>query len=129
MAAKRRSRRTTRPVKKRRAKKRVSSAAAKVRGARKSAVAASGMVETALAAFAHEVRTPLTGILAISNLLATSELDERERRWVDTIKAGAEHLASLRPCSSMRRAAAVPGSRYGRTSSTCARSPAMPAIR
>src|SRR5262249_619514 len=54
-----------------------------------------GMVEAALAAFAHEVRTPLTGILAISNLLATSELGERERRWVDTIKAGAEHLASL----------------------------------
>ncbi|WP_456749269.1 ATP-binding protein [Bradyrhizobium sp. USDA 4341] len=54
-----------------------------------------GMIETALAAFAHEVRTPLTGILAISNLLATSDLDERERRWVDTIKAGAEHLASL----------------------------------
>jgi CheY-like chemotaxis protein len=53
------------------------------------------MVETALAAFAHEVRTPLTGILAISNLLATSDLDERERRWVDTIKSGAEHLASL----------------------------------
>jgi CheY-like chemotaxis protein len=53
------------------------------------------MVETALAAFAHEVRTPLTGILAISDLLATSDLDERERRWVDTIKAGAEHLASL----------------------------------
>ena len=54
-----------------------------------------GTVEAALAAFAHEVRTPLTGILAISNLLATSDLDERERRWVDTIKAGAEHLASL----------------------------------
>jgi CheY-like chemotaxis protein len=53
------------------------------------------VVEVALAAFAHEVRTPLTGILAISDLLATSDLDERERRWVDTIKAGAEHLASL----------------------------------
>ena len=53
------------------------------------------MVETALAAFAHEVRTPLTGILAISDLLATSDLGERERRWVDTIKAGAEHLAGL----------------------------------
>ncbi len=92
MAAKRR---ITRPIKKRRAKKRVSSAAAKARAPRKSAVAVTGMVETALAAFAHEVRTPLTGILAISNLLATSELDERERRWVDTIKAGAEHLASL----------------------------------
>ena len=59
------------------------------------ATAAPGVVEAALAAFAHEVRTPLTGILAISDLLATSDLDERERRWVDTIKAGAEHLASL----------------------------------
>src|ERR1700761_1382854 len=56
---------------------------------------APGIVETVLASFAHEVRTPLTGILAISDLLATSDLDERERRWVDTIKAGAEHLASL----------------------------------
>jgi len=56
---------------------------------------ATGVVESALAVFAHEVRTPLTGILAISDLLATSELGERERRWVDTIKAGAEHLASL----------------------------------
>ena len=62
---------------------------------RASTKAGLGMVETALAAFAHEVRTPLTGILAISHLLATSDLDERERRWVDTIKAGAEHLASL----------------------------------
>ncbi|WP_410052591.1 ATP-binding protein [Bradyrhizobium sp. SZCCHNR1070] len=48
-----------------------------------------------MAVFAHEVRTPLTGILAISDLLATSELGERERRWVETIKAGAEHLSSL----------------------------------
>jgi len=55
----------------------------------------SRIVEAALAAFAHEVRTPLTGILAISSLLATSELDERERRWVDTIRVGAEHLAAL----------------------------------
>lgn len=95
MTAKVRSRRVTRPTKKKRARKRVSGAAVKTRGKRKSAAATSGMVETALAAFAHEVRTPLTGILAISNLLATSDLDERERRWVDTIKAGAEHLASL----------------------------------
>ena len=95
MAAKQRSRGVRRPVSKRRAKKLVPSAAAKPRGKRKSTAGAPGMVEAALAAFAHEVRTPLTGILAISNLLATSDLDERERRWVDTIKAGAEHLASL----------------------------------
>lgn len=52
-------------------------------------------VELVLAAFAHEVRTPLTGILAISSLLETSELGERERRWVETIKASAEHLSAL----------------------------------
>jgi CheY-like chemotaxis protein/nitrogen-specific signal transduction histidine kinase len=73
-------------------------AATRKKAATKKAVGktvAPGIVETVLAAFAHEVRTPLTGILAISDLLATSDLDERERRWVDTIKAGAEHLASL----------------------------------
>jgi two-component system, sensor histidine kinase len=64
-------------------------------GSRTAGGAAPGVVEAALAVFAHEVRTPLTGILAISDLLATSDLGERERRWVDTIKAGAEHLSSL----------------------------------
>jgi CheY-like chemotaxis protein len=52
-------------------------------------------IELALAAFAHDVRTPLTGILAIGELLATSELDERERRWVATLRSTAEHLAAL----------------------------------
>jgi CheY-like chemotaxis protein len=80
-----------RPLKKSVVKKHV----LKKRAAKKPAQAKSGIVEAALAAFAHEVRTPLTGILAISSLLATSDLDERERRWVDTIKAGAEHLAAL----------------------------------
>jgi len=79
-----------------RLKKRVPGVAAgNARGKRAAVLPVPSMVEAALAAFAHEVRTPLTGILAISNLLATSDLDERERRWVDTIRAGAEHLASL----------------------------------
>ncbi len=52
-------------------------------------------IEVALASFAHEVRTPLTGILALSSLLETSGLPERERRWVETIKASAEHLSAL----------------------------------
>lgn len=96
MAPKSRSQRSKRPPKRRLPKKRVTKAAAgKARGKRAAATAKPDMVEAALAAFAHEVRTPLTGILAISNLLATSDLDARERRWVDTIKAGAEHLASL----------------------------------
>ncbi len=95
MAPKSRSQRATRLPKRRPPKKRASAAAAGKARKRTAMTAEPGMVEVALAAFAHEVRTPLTGILAISDLLATSDLDERERRWVDTIKAGAEHLASL----------------------------------
>jgi two-component system, sensor histidine kinase len=95
MASKSRPGRTKRRSRRSPPKKRAAKAAAGK--ARKSAakIAAPGMVETALATFAHEVRTPLTGILAISDLLATSDLGPRERRWADTIKAGAEHLASL----------------------------------
>src|ERR1700736_1183154 len=95
MAPKSRSQLTTRRPKRRPPKKRVAGIAAGKTRKRAVRTAAPGMVEAVLAAFAHEVRTPLTGILAISDLLATSDLDERERRWVDTIKAGAEHLASL----------------------------------
>ncbi|MBR0684907.1 response regulator [Bradyrhizobium manausense] len=62
---------------------------------RSTGAVAPDVIQAALAAFAHEVRTPLTGILAISDLLSTSDLGERERRWADTIKAGAEHLANL----------------------------------
>jgi two-component system, sensor histidine kinase len=91
MALKSRSYQTKRSPKKRPPKKRDRRAASK----KASKAASPSMVEAALAAFAHEVRTPLTGILAISDLLATSDLGERERRWADTIKAGAEHLASL----------------------------------
>jgi CheY-like chemotaxis protein len=85
---------TSRDPRKKRAPKRRPPKARAAKPAR-TGPAKSGAIEEALAVFAHEVRTPLTGILAISDLLATSELAERERRWVDTIKAGAEHLASL----------------------------------
>ena len=95
MAAKSRSQRTTRSAKSRPPKKRAPTSAAGKARKRAAKPVEPGVVEAALAAFAHEVRTPLTGILAISDLLATSDLDQRERRWVDTIKAGAEHLASL----------------------------------
>jgi signal transduction histidine kinase len=53
------------------------------------------VLERVLASFAHDVRTPLTGILALSELLATSELGEREREWVGALKSSAEHLAAL----------------------------------
>jgi CheY-like chemotaxis protein/nitrogen-specific signal transduction histidine kinase len=49
----------------------------------------------ALAALAHEIRTSLTGILALGELLVTSGLGEREARWAAGVKSTAEHLASL----------------------------------
>jgi CheY-like chemotaxis protein len=55
----------------------------------------SSTLETALAFFAHEVRTPLTGIVALSDLLAASSIAGRERQWVEGIKGAAEHLAAV----------------------------------
>lgn len=52
-------------------------------------------IEASLAAIAHDVRTPLTGILALAELLTTSDIGERERQWAAAIKSGAEHLAAI----------------------------------
>src|SRR5262249_6182757 len=52
-------------------------------------------IEAAIATFAHDIRTPLTGIIAIGELLATSELGDRERRWVAALKEAAEHIVAL----------------------------------
>jgi two-component system, sensor histidine kinase len=70
---------------------------------RKSRAAASGAVrrsagadvEATLAAFAHEVRTPLNGILALGELLEASDIPSRERQWAAGVKSAAEHLARL----------------------------------
>lgn len=51
--------------------------------------------DIALAAFAHDIRTALNGILAFGELLASSDVGEREREWATGIKTGAEHLAAL----------------------------------
>ena len=67
----------------------------KARARAKPAARQRDAVETALAALAHEVRTPLNGILAFGELLAASQLPERERGWAAGIKSAAEHLAQL----------------------------------
>jgi len=64
----------------------------KVRPAKKPAARA---VEVALAGVAHDIRTPLTGIVALAELLATSDVGTREREWANAIKSGADHLAAL----------------------------------
>jgi len=52
-------------------------------------------MEAALAGIAHDIRTPLTGIVALAELLAASDLGARERGWADAIKSGADHLAQI----------------------------------
>lgn len=58
-------------------------------------VARAPAVEAALAGVAHDIRTPLTGVVALAELLASSDLPPRERRWANAIKDSAEHLAAL----------------------------------
>ena len=57
--------------------------------------ASSADQDIALAAFAHDIRTTLNGVLAFGELLASSDIGERERQWAAGIKTGAEHLAAL----------------------------------
>ncbi len=48
-----------------------------------------------LATLGHEVRTPMTGVLGMSELLAATELDERQRGHVESIRRAGEHLLRL----------------------------------
>jgi two-component system, sensor histidine kinase len=52
-------------------------------------------IEATLAELAHEIRTPLTGILALGELLATAGLAPREREWAMAIRSTGEHLTML----------------------------------
>ena len=57
--------------------------------------ARAGATGLALAGLAHDIRTPLTGMLALSDLLLASDLPERERGWAAAMKDAAGHLARL----------------------------------
>ena len=52
-------------------------------------------IEGALAGIAHDIRTPLTGIVALAELLASSDMGAREREWANAIKSEADHVAAL----------------------------------
>lgn len=48
-----------------------------------------------LATLGHEVRTPMTGVLGMSELLQATQLDTRQRGYVDSIRRAGEHLMRL----------------------------------
>jgi CheY-like chemotaxis protein/nitrogen-specific signal transduction histidine kinase len=64
-------------------------------GRRPRRAAASRAGGAAVAELAHEIRTPLTGILALSELLLASGLPAQQQQWAAAVKEAGEHLARL----------------------------------
>jgi CheY-like chemotaxis protein/nitrogen-specific signal transduction histidine kinase len=77
------------------ATKRKKTAKRKSAGRRSAPSRRASATDVALASLAHEIRTPLTGILALAELLHASDLPEREQRWAEAIRGAADHLARL----------------------------------
>ena len=48
-----------------------------------------------LATLGHEVRTPMTGVLGMSELLLDTTLDERQRGYAESIRRAGNHLMGL----------------------------------
>ncbi|AKC87397.1 hybrid sensor histidine kinase/response regulator [Pseudoxanthomonas suwonensis] len=48
-----------------------------------------------LATLGHEVRTPMTGVLGMSELLLATPLDPRQRGYIESIRRAGEHLMRL----------------------------------
>jgi len=64
--------------------------------AKNDAVNASQAKSMFLANMSHEIRTPMNGVLGMAELLARTELDERQRLYADTIhNSGASLLAII----------------------------------
>ena len=76
-------------------RRRKSKAARRRRASPRASAASPRAIEAALAGIAHDIRTPLTGIVALAELLASSDLGAREREWANAVKSGADHLAAL----------------------------------
>src|SRR5207244_1435560 len=48
-----------------------------------------------LASMSHEIRTPMTGVLGMVDLLASEELQPRQRSYVDALRASGQHLLTV----------------------------------
>jgi len=48
-----------------------------------------------LATMSHEIRTPMNGVLGMAELLADTELSQRQRRFVDNVRRSAETLLTI----------------------------------
>jgi PAS domain S-box-containing protein len=63
--------------------------------AKESAIAANLTKSAFLANMSHELRTPLNGVIGMVDLLSTTRLDERQRRYAEIARSSASLLSSV----------------------------------
>jgi signal transduction histidine kinase len=51
--------------------------------------------EEFISKISHQIRTPLNNIVVVTNMISNSQLDEKQKDYVDTIQASTNNLVNL----------------------------------
>ena len=70
-------------------------AESELEAARDTALAALRAKSAFLATMSHEIRTPMNGVIGLTDLLITTELDERQRQYVSGVQTAGEALLAI----------------------------------